>query len=363
MKILIATNHSYMLWQFRRELIQHLLKEHEVVIATPLVGHHLELEALGCKVVETKLDRRSVNPAKDLGLLRFYRRLLRKEKPHLVITYSIKPNVYMGLACRMAKIPYCSNVQGLGTAFQSKLLGRVAKVLYQVGLKRARTVFFENEANVKLFEEMGIVSRERVCLLPGAGVNLRFHTPWEYPMDEPVRFLYLGRIMKEKGVEELFDAMEQLHKEYGSRVILDLVGFFEDEYRQRVEELTARGIVKFYGFQENPRSYYSLSHCVVLPSYHEGMSNVLLEGAAAERPLITSDIPGCREAVEDGYTGLLCQVKNTQSLLEAMELFMQLPMEERRRMGQRGREKMQREFDREQVVARVVRQLEGAAHG
>ncbi len=363
MKILIATNHSYMLWQFRRELIQSLAREHEVVISTPLVGHHLELEALGCKVVETKLDRRSVNPAKDMALLNFYRRLLRKERPQLVVTYSIKPNVYMGLACRMAKIPYCSNVQGLGTAFQTKVLAKIAKAMYQAGLKKAKTVFFENSANMQLFEEMGIVHKDRVCLLPGAGVNLGFHTPWEYPLDEPVRFLYLGRIMKEKGIGELFDAMEQLHEKYGGRVILDLVGFFEDEYRDRVEDLTARGIVKFYGFQENPRSYYSLSHCVVLPSYHEGMSNVLLEAAAAARPLITSDIPGCREAVDDGYTGLLCKAKDVQSLFEAMDLFVQLPPEARQAMGARGREKMAREFDREQVVSVVTEQLVRAAHG
>lgn len=363
MKLLVATNHSYMLWQFRRELLQELAGEHEVVISTPFVGHEKDLEGLGCRLAETKLDRRGINPVRDLSLLRFYWRLLRRERPQLVTTYSIKPNVYLGLCCRLLKIPYCSNVQGLGTAFQRKLLALLARLMYRVGLRGASTVFFENQANLDLFRSMGIVRGDQPVLLPGAGVNLQYHMPRAYPRQEPVRFLYLGRIMKEKGLSELFSAMEQLHGKYKDRVVLDLVGFYEDEYRDTVERLEKLGIVQFHGFQEDPRGSYANSHCVVLPSHHEGMSNVLLEAAAATRPVITSDIPGCRESVEEGRSGLLCRARDTGSLLAAMERFMELSVEQRAEMGLRGREKMLEEFDRRNVVAAVTKRLEEAAHG
>ena len=154
-KILMITNHSYMLYRFRLELIQALMKQHEVVLSMPFVGHEDDFQALGLRCIETDVDRRGINPATDLKLLCTYRKLLKQERPDLVITYSIKPNIYGGLACRMAGIPYCANVQGLGTAFQRKGLAQFVTVLYRMALGRARTVFFENEANAGFFPQTG----------------------------------------------------------------------------------------------------------------------------------------------------------------------------------------------------------------
>ena len=357
MKILIVTNHSYMLYRFRTELIQKLMEEHEVVLSMPFVGHEEDFQAMGLRCIPTEVDRRGLNPIKDGKLLCAYHRILREEKPDLVVTYSIKPNIYAGLLCAMKGIPYCANVQGLGTAFQRKSLAWVATKLYKLALRKAKTVFFENQGNAREFLDRRILSESKITLLSGAGINLNQYTPVPYPGHDSVRFLYLSRIMKEKGIDELFAAMRRLYEKYGSRVQLDLVGFFDDDYEKQLEALAADGIAVFHGFQTDPRPFYANADCVVLPSYHEGMSNVLLEAAAMGRPLITSNIHGCKEAVIEGVNGLLCEPQDTDSLYEAMERFMELSREERIAMGKSGRQHMEAVFDKEKVVAETVAAL------
>lgn len=355
-KILIVTNHSYMLYRFRLELIQTLMAEHEVVLSMPFVGHEDDFKKLGLRCIETEVDRRGINPKTDWKLFQTYRKMLKTEKPDMVITYSIKPNIYMGIACAVAGVPYCANVQGLGTAFQRKGLAAFVTALYKTAFFRVKTVFFENEGNAAEFLERRILKREKMTVLHGAGINLEKYPCCPYPNNEKLRFLYLGRIMREKGIDELFEAVRRLPK---GAFVLDMVGFFEDEYKQQVEELVADGIVEFHGFQTEPRPYYEMADCVVLPSYHEGMSNVLLEGAATGRPLITSDIPGCREAVEDGVTGLLCKVRDAGSLYEQMERMLSLSAQQRARMGLAGCRKMEQEFAKERVVAQTVQAVFG----
>ena len=325
-KILIITNHSYMLYQFRKELIQALMKEHEVVLSMPFVGHEEDFKAMGIKCIDTPIDRRGMNPKTDLKLLHTYKRLMKEELPDLVITYSIKPNIYAGLVCRSMGIPYCANVQGLGTAFQSKKIA----------------MFNRN-----------ILKRDHITVLHGAGINLDKFNYVPYPSNDTFHFLYLGRIMKEKGIDELFSSIRRL-KEDNESFVLDLVGFFEDEYKNQVEELEKLGIVKFHGFQSDPRPFYSSSDAIVLPSYHEGMSNVLLEGASTGRPLITSHIPGCQEAVDDKVTGYLTEVKNSDDLYEKMKDMLHLTFSQREEMGKQGRSKMEREFDKKQVVKETI---------
>lgn len=357
-KILIITNHSYMLYRFRLELIQELRKTHEVVLSMPFVGHEEDFQTLGIRCIETDVDRRGLNPKTDWNLFHIYRTLLKTERPDLVITYSIKPNIYGGLACRMAGIPYCANVQGLGTAFQRRGLAAFVTALYKVSLSKANTVFFENQANAAEFRKRGILPAERETVLPGAGINLEHYPYTPYPDHDTVHFLYLGRIMKEKGMDELFAAMRWLHETHGSSVVLDLVGFYDDDvYKEQVARLVADGIAVFHGFQTDPRPYYTAADCVVLPSYHEGMSNVLLEAAAAGRPVITSDIPGCREAVDNEKTGLLCKARDSDSLYQQMNRMAALSPEERASLGKAAHEKMVREFDKHQVVAATMAAL------
>ncbi len=362
-KILILTNHSYMLYRFRLELIQALMKSHEVVLSMPFVGHEEDFQALGLRCIETDIDRRGINPATDLRLFHTYQRLLKEEKPDLVITYSIKPNIYGGLACRIAGVPYCANVQGLGTAFQRKGLAQFVTVLYKLALGKARTVFFENRENAEEFCRRGILSAEKETVLPGAGINLERYSYVPYPENKAVHFLYLGRIMKEKGMDELFEAMRRLREKFGAGMVLDIVGFFDDEgYKAQVDQLVAEGIAVYHGFQSDPLPYYAAADCVVLPSYHEGMSNVLLEAAATGRPVITSDIPGCREAVEDGKTGLLCKARDCASLYEQMARMAETSPAERQAMGLAAHEKMLQEFDKHLVVEKTMASLFKGGH-
>lgn len=354
MKILLITNHSYMLYRFRRELIAQLQQEHEVVLSMPFVGHEEDFLAMGLKCINTDVDRRGINPKTDLMLMKFYRDMLRTERPDLVITYSIKPNIYAGLMCRMLGIPFCANVQGLGTAFQRKGLAQLVTVLYRTALKKAKAVFFENEGNAQEFVRRKILPREKITVLPGAGINLERYPLMPYPENQKVRFLYLGRIMKEKGINELFTAMRRLHSELGDRVVLDLVGFFDDDYEAEVKSHVEDGIAVFHGFQTDPTPYYAAADCVVLPSYHEGLSNVLLEAAAIGRPVITSDIHGCKETVDPDISGFLCRVKDADDLYQKMHQMACLSCREREQMGLAARRKVQREFEKNMVVNQTI---------
>lgn len=357
MKILIATNHSYMLYRFRRELVEALMQAHEVILSMPFVGHEEEFQAMGLRCIRTDLDRRSINPVKDLHLIGEYRNILGEVKPDLVITYSIKPNVYMGSTCKAKGIPYVANVQGLGTAFEKPVLSNVVSVMYRSALRKARTVFFENEENAQFFLHKNIISAQQMKVLPGAGINLDEY-PYVPMQDDGVcSFLFVGRIMKEKGVDEFFAAAKTVKAEFGEKVAFDVVGFYEDAYKETVDHLVADGVIIFHGFQTDVHPFYEAADCVVLPSYHEGMSNVLLEGAATGRALITSDIPGCREAVEDGISGYLCPAQDAEALTNFFREFAGKTHVEQEQMGRCGRTLIERKFDKRIVVAQTIEGL------
>lgn len=348
-KILILINNSVGLYIFRGALIRGLAKDHDVAASTPDNGFFPELEALGCRVIETPVDRRGVNPATDLKLLLRYRKMLKAERPDLVITYTVKPNVYGGLACRLAGIPYAANITGLGTAFQKPgFLRKLVVFLYKTGLKKAKVVFFENSVNRQIFIDEGIVQPDKCCLLAGAGVDLERFTPAPYPADGRIHFLFVGRVMKEKGIGELFAAMEKLTTA-GHDCCLDVLGLHEENMDDMIRQGQAAGWLNYHGYQADVRPFIEKAHCFVLPSYHEGMANTNLECAAMARPLITSDIPGCREAVMPA-SGMLCKPQDADSLYFTMEAFLRLPHSQKAAMGTAGRTHMEAVFDKEKVV-------------
>lgn len=357
MNILILTNYDVGLYQFRRELIDALLKNHAVSISLPYGALVEPLKEMGCTFLDTPVDRRGINPVTDLKLLRRYGKMLRTEKPDLVITYTIKPNIYGGLACRMAGIPYAVNITGLGTAFQKQgILRRLVTFLYKTALKKAKVVFFENAANRQLFVDEHIVPEEKCCLLSGAGVNLERYAYVPYPNEKTIRFLFMGRVMKEKGIEELFSAMDRLHRQ-GADCCLDVLGSYEENYAEVIRQHEQAGWLHYHGYQKDVRPFIERAHCFVLPSYHEGMANTNLECAAMGRPVITSDIPGCREAVREGETGLLCQSQDAESLYSAMAAFLRLSDVQRQDMGRAGRQHMETCFDKNKVVNETIRNL------
>ena len=311
------------------------------------------------EVIEFPVDRRGMNPIHDSKLFLQYHAMLKMVKPDLVLTYTIKPNIYGGLACRMAHVPYAVNITGLGSAIENGgWLKKFVLVLYKLALKGAKVVFFENPGNRDTLVATGVVPNGRDVVLNGAGVNLEDYPCQPYPQEGPVRFLFVGRVMLEKGVDELFTAAKRMKQQYGNDVEFHIVGSFEEAYEPIMDELEQAGVVKYHGYQSDMKSFYAMASCVVLPSYHEGMSNVLLEAAASGRPLITSDIPGCREAVESGVSGYLCPAKAADALYDVMQRFVGLPESQRAEMGRRGRERMEQKFSKTAVVAETMKHLE-----
>lgn len=352
MNVLILANSIVGLFSFRKEVVGALVAEgYRVWIACPREeGEKSDyFRNFGCELVDTPVDRRGTNPFRDFGLFRQYRRLIRQVKPVAVLTYTIKPNVYGGLAARWAKVPQLANITGLGTAVENPgMLQKITVAMYRFGLRRAQTVFYQNVTIQKFCEGNGI--GRRGVLLPGSGVNLEWHGLQPYPPKESaVRFLFIGRMMRDKGTDEFLEMAAAVKSSY-PQVEFHILGPCEDDYETRVAAAHARGTVVWHGSVPDVRPYMREAWCTVHPSYHEGMANVLLESAAAGRPVITTDVPGCREAVEDGVTGLLCAARNASSLTAAVERFLGLPYDEKVQMGIAGREKMRREFDRDIVV-------------
>lgn len=359
MKILVLSNNDVGLYKFRKELIQELIKQNNTVYICLPEGEFIEsLKKLGCKYIPCNyLERRGTNPFKDIKLIHFYRRIVNEYVPDVVLTYTIKPNIYGGLVCRMNRVPYIVNVTGLGTSIENGgLLSFITCTLYKTGIRNAECVFFQNSANQRVFVERKIVKGKTV-LIPGSGVNLEVHKFEEYPQEEnEIRFLFIGRIMKDKGIEELLSAIKQL-RVCNPKVLLDIVGGYDEDYSQQIRAAEKEGIVKYYGQQSSVHEFIKKAHCVVLPSYHEGMANVLLEAASTGRPVIASKIPGCAETFDEGTSGIGCEVKNTDSLVEAMASFVSLPLEDKKAMGRAGRIKIEKEFDRNIVIQAYTNEL------
>lgn len=354
MKIAIIANSSKGLWGFRQDLIQALLQNNTVIAITPNNGMWDELVNIGCDMINVPVDRRGMNPIKDIDILLKYKTLIKQEKPDLVITYTIKPNIYGGMVCRWMNIPVAVNITGLGTAFENGgLLKQIVVALYKVSCKKAKVVFFENEENRKIFIREKIVKESQTHRLNGAGVNLDKYHVTEYPEGEKIKFLFMGRVMAEKGVNELFEAMRKLIAD-GVDCELDVLGGYEEDYKAKIQECENEGWLHYHGYQKDVRPFIEKCHCFVLPSWHEGMANTNLESAASGRPVITSNIPGCMEAVVDGVSGFLAERKNADDLYRVMKKFAELPYEERKAMGLAGRNHMEDVFDKKKVVAETI---------
>lgn len=312
---------------------------------------------IGCQILNLDFARRGKNPFSDLKLLYTYLRLIKKHSPKAVLTYTIKPNIYGGIACRLTNTPQVVNITGLGDALENKgWLQKLTISLYRIGLTKARKVFFQNSFNRDFCIQHGIVKGPSF-VLPGSGVNLSHHTLQPYPENGPIRFLFLGRCIQDKGAREYLAMAKAIGTKYpGTR--FDVLGKVDDCYSKEVNELEELNITTIHATVPDIRPFLNGVHCTIMPSYHEGMSNVNLESAANGRPVITTNVPGCRETVDDGKTGYLVEAKSTQSLIDAVERFINLPYHEKVLMGQNARIKVEREFDRQIVVDAYLKEID-----
>ena len=359
-KILILANNDIGLYNFRKELIERLIQEkNEVYISLPNGERVKDLEKLGCTFVETNVDRRGTNPIKDLKLILKYKNILKKVKPNIVLTYTIKPNIYGGLMCRIKNIPYICNITGLGTAAENEsIVQKIVFVLYKCALKRVKCCFVQNSENLQFLTDNKLVDKMRCKLIPGSGVNLKHFKVLPYPNNsENVRFLFISRIMKEKGIEQYLEAAKTIKGKY-SDTEFHVLGFCEQEYEEQLQQLTEKGIINYHGLQKDVIPFLEETSCLIHPSYYpEGMSNVLLEASASGRPVITTNRSGCKETVEDGKTGYIIEMKNSQQLIDKIEEFLKLSNEQRKQMGLYARKKVEKEFDRNIVIEEYLKNL------
>ena len=361
MEILILANSDGGLYKFRQELIEELVKKNAVICCIPNEDGYIDkLKRMGCMIIRTPINRRGMNPLEDLKLLILYRRIIIDKKPDVVLTYTIKPNVYGGVACQLTNTPYISNVTGLGTSIENGgIISKIALTLYRIGISKSNCVFFQNKNNRQIFIDNHVV-HGKTRTIPGSGVNLNTYPAEPYPDDgDEFRFLFVGRIMKDKGINELFGALKQLHDD-GFNATLDMVGGCDEDYMELLNQYEQQGLIRYHDRQDDVHKYYKLAHCVTLPSYHEGMANVLLEAASTTRPVIASRIPGCQETFDEDITGIGCESRDTSSLLQAMRKMYKLSNDVRKQMGLKGREKVKKEFDRQIVVDAYIDEIDKA---
>lgn len=359
MKVLILSNNDDGILSFRQELIRALIKRNiEVVVSIPKGHRSNEIKELGCDLDFAKINRRGINPLEDLKLLRHYSRLLSKEHPDVVLTYTIKPNVYGGLACIIKNYPYIVNITGLGTAVENPgLLQKLTVGLYKVAMSKANCIFFQNRGNMGFFEKKKI-RKNAHRLIPGSGANIQKFKYIDYPSDKTVKFLFISRLMKEKGIEEFFSTAKHF-KRIRKDVEFHILGACEENYMAQLTELESEGVVIYHGLQKDVRPYIAEASCLIHPTFYpEGMSNVVLEAASSGRPVITTKRHGCMEAVEDGVTGYLFKERDTQELINTVDKFLSLNVEQRAEMGKKARLKMEREFDRQIVVEAYLDEIE-----
>ena len=359
-KILFLSNHFITLFFFRKELIKRLCERgHRVIITMPDDERKDFFSDMGCEIIITPMSRRGTNPVEDMKLMAQYRRIIKDVKPDIIFSYTIKPNIYGCMASNALGYKQVCNVTGTGTTFMKETaLSKLSRLLYRASMKKAYKVFFQNSGDRDYFIEHKMV-RDNWEMLPGSGVNLEQHKLCPMPQTEELRFIYIGRLMGMKGVEQYLEAARVITEKY-RKAKFYAAGFVEeDKYKPMVEEYHEKGIIEYLGFRKDIDDWIEHCHCTVLPSLGgEGVPNVLLESAATGRVCIASRIHGSKEVVEDGVTGYLFTPGNSAELIEKIEKFIALSAREREEMGMRGRAKMEREFDREIVIAKYIQEAE-----
>lgn len=364
MKIVICVNTAWNLLNFRAGLIHALVVAgYEVVAVAPNDKYSASLKELGCRFIPLHMENGGTNPLKDAVLIWRFLLLFVKERPDVFLGYTVKPNVYGSLAARLLRIPVINNVSGLGPVFiRGGMVMLIVRFLYRLALRRSAKVFFQNDDDRQLFISGELVRSSVTALLPGSGINLDRFVPTQMPAIggdyTKFRFLLCARILRDKGVGEYVGAARLLRQRW-PQVEFCLLGFLDVKNpgsisRAEMNAWVADGVVIYLGESDDVRGHIAAAACVVLPSYREGTPRSLLEAAAMARPIITANAVGCREVVDDGVNGYLCNVRDTEDLAKKMEQMLALSPDERSVMGRCGREKVEREFDERIVIGKYL---------
>ncbi len=364
-KVVLSSNVSWSLYNFRRNLIKTLLKnDFDVYIVTKSDSYTEKLVELGCKYINVDIDASGTNPFSDLVVIMRLCKIYYKIKPDYILNFSPKNNIYSTFSSYFCNAKIINNIAGLGVAFiRETFISKLIKTMYKFTQHKADVIFFQNHDDKNLFLEHGICKESQVKMLPGSGVDLERFRPSisvDSSKSNKLVFLLVARMLYDKGVKYYVDAARILKSRYGSDVEFSLLGFIESDNPSAVSQeimdsWTSEGIVNYLGVSDNVENEMEKASCIVLPSYYrEGVPRSLLEAAALGKPIITTDSVGCRDAVTDNYNGFLCEPKCLDSLVLALDKFIQMDFQTRLVMGNNSRFKAEAKFDEKIVINKYL---------
>lgn len=364
MKIAIAINTSWNIYNFRRGLIQYFQdRGDEVLTIAPKDDYSEKLVEIGCNYRALEMTASGMNPVRDSGLILEFYKILKEERPDVLLTYTIKPNIYGSLVCGMLRIPCICNVSGLGTVFLWKgYVKKIATSLYSFGFRFNRWIFFQNDEDREEFLKFVKVNPEKTSLLPGSGIDVEKFKPRPDPQNPVPVFLMIARLLVEKGVYDYIEAIRILRKKHLA-ASFRLIGSLDENHsraisRSELDEWIAEGLITYTEHLEDVRGAIAAADVVVLPSYREGTPRTLLEAGAMGKPLIATDVPGCRHVVIDGNNGFLCKLKNPADLASRIQLFLAFNPEERSEMARNARQSIVDRFDQQLVIDQYARKID-----
>jgi glycosyltransferase involved in cell wall biosynthesis len=361
-KIVISVNTAWNIHNFRSGLVKALARQgYDVMVMAPEDGYSRRLAPLGCRFKMLTMDNNGTSPSRDLALLTKYWRVLQSVRPLAYLGYTIKPNVYGSIAAHGLDIPVINNIAGLGATFiKNSMLTCVVKRLYRLSLRKSNRVFFQNSDDRNLFVQAGLTKASVTDVLPGSGIDLQHFLPSPPPSRENrnFRFLLVSRMLRDKGIEE-FAAAAEIVRRHLPAVQFQLLGPVDAKNpnsipMERFVEWERTGLVQYLSETDDVRPYLAEADCIVLPSYREGVPHSLLEAAAVGRPIIATNVAGCKDVVDHNSNGLLCKVKDPADLAEKMIHMVRLPYEQRLEMGAKGRKKVTSQFDENIVIAKYL---------
>ena len=369
MHVLLTGNTTFKLANFREGLIRRLLAEgHTVTVVAPPDEYVTKIQSLGCGFVPLRMNRNGTSPVAEARLLVSIFTAIRQAHPDVVFSYTIKNNIYGGLACRALGVPFVANVTGLGPMFnETGMLNRVVRGLYRVAFRKAQVVFMQNASDLETFTGSGLVSAERVRLLPGSGVDLERFAATPLPdSGDVVRFLLIARLLWDKGVGVYADVAKTVREAF-PQARFQLLGPLDPDSKSGVgqedlDKWIAEGVVDYLGSTQDVLPFLQAAHCVVLPSYYrEGTPRSLLEAGAVGRPIITTDMPGCRDVVVAHETGFLVAPRDAGQLAAACKAFLKLNSDEQAAMGMASHRHIARTYDEEVVIGAYLGTLENVS--
>ncbi|MCF1632727.1 glycosyltransferase family 4 protein [Tetragenococcus koreensis] len=362
-KVLLIANHPTYVFTLRREIIEKLLeKNYNVAICCPY-GEKIDFfRNMGCNFYDSNLHRHGKNLFQEISLKRNYGRIMDSYKPDIILTFTIKPNLYAGMESAKRNIPYIMNITGLGKPLENEsFLQKFLLRVYKHAIRKVSAIMFQNTENMKFFKDNNLSTGNDV-LLPGSGVNTTYFNYLDYPKSKKVKFVFISRVMKEKGIEEFLAAAKEINKKY-PKTEFHICGFLEDEYKEKIDELSKKDYIIYHGMVSDMRKVLEDMNCTIHPSYYpEGMSNVLLESAASGRPIITTNRSGCGEIVDDEISGYIVKQKDSKDLVAKIEQFLSLSDEEKEIMGIFGRKKVKKEFERSIVVNKYLSEIKNSLY-